>query len=372
MKRIVSAALAAVLAASSIALTSCSSGSTDLADYGDDNYKQYVTVGQYKGIEIERTQITVTQDDIDAEVREWLSGFADIEDMTASDVIALGDTVEVKFTGTVKEDSESYKAGYVFTTTGEKTSSVTIGSGAFIPGFEDALIGYHVGDEFEFDITLPEGYQNDPKLGGVLTTFKIEVVSGTHPNMPEYTDEFVAENTTYKTMADYEEYLRGVLTEQAEEDALVKDASAVWEKVMANSTVIKYPEPVVKARVESLKQEYTAFASANYQMTLEEYVQANNSTMEVFENSLRSQCELQVFEEMVLNYIIALEGITLTDAEYEEMAADYAADRNMSLEEFEQYYGVEEIRQSLIWDKTILFLVENSKPASTSGSSANE
>ena len=366
MMKLFKRSIALALAVVNIAvLAACSKQSANLDDY--DNLEDYVTVGDYIGVTIPRSVVTVDDDMVQNEVNIWLKQFATTRALTEDDETANLDTVRIQFDGYIDGEYDGWEDGEHFTSTEGNPSSVEIGSGGMIPGFESNLIGHKIGEEFEFDIVFPDGYKNNPALSNVNTRFVVKIESGTRPEMPEYTDALVAEKTEYSTIAEYEESIRTKLREEADEKQLQEEVTAVWTQVMENSKLIKYPEAVVDARFNATIEQAKSYAES-YDMTLEEYCKANNSTLDEFEAGVRAQCQTLVYEEMILRVIIDKEGITITDAEYEEGREQYAKDNGFADgAALEQYYdknniegksGREYITQSLVWDKTLLYLVE--------------
>ena len=349
---------AVLMAVTMLMLTACSENSTDLSDY---ELEKYVELCEYKGVKITRIPTKVDDDDIANAVDDLLDKYADTVDLTEDDVLQLYDTVVVKYVGNVKGEYEGLEDGEEIANTDDtkdKSDTFSIGRGGYIPGFEDEMIGRHPGESFEFDIVFPKGYKNRPALGGATVTFKIEVVSATRDVQPEYTDEFVAEKTEYKTIAEYEEHLMEVLKAAAEEEELMKEIADVWEYVMDHSSAVRYPEAVVEAQKNDYMDTLNA-AAKSYNVTVEDIVKMQfGMTMSEFENALDAQCRRYVFEQMVLGVIIEREGITISDAEYTEGLADYAKKNNMDAAKFEAEYGEKTIRESLLWDKVLMFLLE--------------
>ena len=359
MKKHIAFALAFIMTAMSFALTACSKKSTELDDYDLDDY---VNVCEYRGVKIPSTVITVDDDDVATEVNKWLKTFADTVDLKEGDVVQLNDTVKITYHGYIKGEYENlaWGDGEEFTKN-ESGYDLGIGSGSFIPGFETSLIGYHIGEEYEFDIKFPDTYKKNPDLEGVTVTFKGEIKSGKRDVLPEYTDAFVAEKTDYNTIKDYEAYIMTELRAAADEKETLEEVAAVWTYIMDKSSVIKYPEAVVEARVEEAKETYRLYAES-LGSTLDELVASENMSMDSFEAYLKGECEQLVFEEMVLKVIIDREGMSISDAEYVDGLADYAKDNGFSTPQAcEEYYGEDVIRESLLWDKVFLFLVEKAE-----------
>lgn len=354
MKRIVSLVLFAVVIMSSMLMTSCGK-STELEDY---DLEKYITLGQYKGLKISETVISVTDDDVADVVDDFLDEFADTVELGESDTVQNGDTVKITYTGKINGEYDDFENGEVFTE--EKDGyELLIGSGSFIDGFESNLIGLSVGEEKEFDIVFPSDYKNNESLRGVKTTFTVKILSGERDVYPEYTDEFVAENTDFETIEEFEANIREELREEADEDELIAEIQEIWEQIVANTTVIKYPQAVVDAQIDEVVNEYKAYAEY-YSLTFEELLTNYYGTTEdEFMLEVEAECELYVKEEMILRRIVELENISISDEEYAEGAAQYASDNGFTdAAAIEEYYGADVIKESLLWDKVLLYLVE--------------
>ncbi len=356
MKKIIAIVMAAVITGMALLMTSCSENSTNLEDYDLD---KYVNLCEYKGVEITRRTIVVGEDDVRAKVNEMLDGFAETVNLKESDVLQLKDTISVTYVGRINGEYEGWTNGQEFANTDDNADTFTIGSGGYIPGFEDKFIGYHPGDTYSFEITFPANYTKNPKLSGVNVTFSGTVKSATRNVQPEYTDAFVAENTDYDTIAEYEAHVLEELQAEADENEKLDEISAVWNKIMTESEAVKYPDAVVNARYEESMANFESVAKS-YSMSTEDLAKAMyNMTLDEFKTAMESQCKELVFEEMVLLMIIQRENITISDKEYTEGVADYAEKNGASdVSKFEEQYGEETLRQSLLWDKTLMFLLE--------------
>lgn len=354
MKKYIAFILTAVMLMSSLMLTSCES-STDLADY---NIDKYITLPEYKGVKITETVITVTKDDIADAVDDLLDEHAETVTLEETDTVQTGDVCKITYKGYINGTYDAFEDGELFT---EETSgySLTIGSNALIPGFEDGLIGAHPGDEVQIDLVFPEVYKNNPDLQNVRTAFVVDILEVERDIYPEYTDAFVAENTDYKTVEEYEAYLAVKLREDADDSELIAEIKDVWAWVVENTVVEKYPDAVVEAQKQEIIKSYTSYAEA-YSLTLEELLtQGYGTTEEKFLEEVEAECKQYVLEEMILRKIVELENITISDAEYAEGAEKYATDNGFTdAAALEEYYGEETIRESLLWDKVLTFLVE--------------
>lgn len=363
MKKYVSIMLLAAVLVSALLMTSCNK-STELEDY---DLEKYITIGQYKGIKISETVISVSDDDVADAVDDFLDGYADTVDLKSTDLIKKGDTVKITYKGTINGEYEAFENGELFTEQNEGYELV-IGSGKFIEGFEEKLIDSYPGAEVTFDITFPEKYTTNPDLEGVNTTFTVQILSAKRDVYPEYTDDFIAEKTEYETIEEFEAHLREELRAAADEDELVAEIQEVWEQIVKNTTVIKYPEAVVEAQIDEVVKTYEDYAEY-YGITFEELLTSYyGTTKDEFMVEVKAECELYVKEEMILRRIVELEDITITDAEYAEGAAQYAIDNGFAdAAAMEEYYGADVIKESLLWDKVLVYLVEvaDIQPAET-------
>ena len=212
MRKIITLLVTAAVTFVSLALTACSE-SEDIDDY---NWEKYVDICEYKGIAATRKQITITQDDIDDEIEDFLDELATEQELTEEDVFALGDTVNINYVGYVVGDYEKYKDGDKFTEYDDvKGYDLVLGSGKFISGFESGLIGHHVGEKVSVDVTFPTPYQNNPDLAGVNAMFVVTINSAKRDVLPEYNDELIAENTDFDTVEEFEAYLWDKLKAEA-------------------------------------------------------------------------------------------------------------------------------------------------------------
>ena len=173
-----------------LSLTGC--GSNEKAK----KYSKYVELGDYKGIEYTMDVAEVTDDQVNQQIDSFLDGLAETEEVTDR-AVEDGDTVNIDFTGT--KDGEEFEGG------SSEGYDLVIGSGSFIDGFEDGLIGHEIGDEVSLDLTFPEEYPQNEDLAGQDVNFKVTINSISVKNTPELTDKVVADNTDYDNVEDYKE-----------------------------------------------------------------------------------------------------------------------------------------------------------------------
>lgn len=369
MRKVITLLLAAAFTIVPLTLTACGE-SENIDDY---NWEKYVEICEYKGISATRKQITINQDDIDDEIEDFLDDLATEKKLTEEDVLALGDTVNINYVGYIVGDYEKYKDGEKFTEYDDvKGYDLTLGSGSFISGFESGLVGHHVGEKVSVEVTFPTPYKNNPDLEGVKALFLVTINSATRDILPEYNDELVAANTDYDTVEEFEAYLWEKLEAEAEEDELTNLVSDIWKYIVDNSTVKKYPDKVVESYKNNYIASYTNYAK-QYNLTLNDFLEKYlNTTKDEFEKQVTEQAKTYVVEEMLLRIIVKREGIKLTEDEFKTGAEKYAKDNGFEdAEALIEYYGEDTVRQSLLWDKVMLFLVDNANVTDAPDTSAN-
>ncbi len=379
MKKIISFALALLAASLLIALPSCGddgdADETDTETDADTTYEyvsptvlleydlsEYITLPEYMGISVTAETVTVTEDDIEDAINELLAEYTEgTVDLTEDDELMLGDTININYHGYINGECDAFEDGEEFTFyTTEGGYDLTLGSGAFIDGFEDALVGYHVGDEAEIYVTFPDVYANNPDLAGVDTRFVVAINSGTRDVYPDYTDDFIAENTEYATIEEYEAYLWESLTELADEETLTNAKQAVWNAVVDGTTLIKLPDELLQSEINETVSMYTSYAEY-YGMTLDSFLSTfYGITEDEFLSEVTEECEETVFQEMIIFAISKLEGVELTDEEYEAGLESLAESYSYtSADDFESDYGEDIIAETLLFDKVADYLYEN-------------
>lgn len=300
---------------------------------GEKTASDYVTLGQYKGVEIDAIA-DVTEEAVETEL---VSRFRD--------TVQEGDTVNIDYSG--KKDDVAFEGG---TAQGQ---SLTIGSGAFIDGFEDGLIGVKVGDTVDLDLTFPDPYKNNPDLAGAAVVFTVTVNSINGIVGAEMTDEVITANTVYATVEEY----RAAVKEELQADIDSQKQSAIWEKVRANATIKGYPEEEVTEYVNDVTSYYQSMA-AYYGIDFATLLSANGLTEEQFKSDCEEAARQEIAKYMVLEAIAEAEGMTVSKEEVEEKIAEgmelLSADRETAVE----YYGGEDvIEEYLLYYKVLEMLL---------------
>ena len=309
----------------------------------------YIKLGEYKGIEVTVVPLTVTDADIETAVQSDLSANATTEDVTGR-AVETGDIVNMDFEGLL--DGVAFDGG---TATAQ---DLTIGSGAFIPGFEDQLIGAKTGDKLDVNVTFPADYQ-EATLAGKPVVFKVTVNSIKKSVVPELTEEYVKANTDFDTIDAYKKDIKDKLEATNEQTIQDTKANNVFSEIVDNST-ITLPQTLIDYYTADRNNYYTQTAAA-YGMDLAAFIAANGSTQEDFDAYIKSYAESLTKQELVLKAIIKAENMELTDAEYQEGVTKIVTENGYaSEEELLKTASEEQIKESLLWQKAMNFVIAQS------------
>ncbi len=299
-------------------------------------------LGNYKGVEVAKADLEVTDDEIQTEIDNLLASNPTYTKLDKT-VVEDGDWVNIDYVG--KLDGEAFEGG----TSPEGGYDLLIGSGSFIDGFEDGLIGKEVGTSFELPLTFPETYTPNPDLAGQDVVFEVTVNAIEEETTPEWNDEFVQANTEYDSVDAYMEGTRTSLQEQ-------KDSQKEYYVMQAivDDSEFACADSDIQSLVNTKTKQYESYASM-YGMELADFL----SAVGVSEDSLKEDAQFQVQCALVIDAIAKAENMTISDEEYqtglEDLAKQYSAD---SAEDFEEQYGKDEVVNSLLYDKVLDYVAE--------------
>lgn len=294
------------------------------------NYDIPVTLGNYKGIEVTAQTVSVEEAEIDGEMDALLEDYAYDEEITDR-TSRIGDLVDISYIGL--RDGVPFDKG-----SGSRT--FTLGSGSFIPGFEDEVVGMSSGETKSFDITFPENY-GDTELAGVEVTFQITLNSLSQTKYPELTDEFIAENTDYASIAEYREYIRGYLTDDKQLRADEEAKYDITMKLIEGTEFGGDIEKAIEDATEDYLQYYDYMASSLYGIdgpTFFKYIYGYDE--DAYHALLRSQAEYAIKLDNALKAIAHEENLEVTKEEFDKEFSEY----------FFDYYGYtseEEVYESV-------------------------
>ncbi len=312
--------------------------------------KPDVTLGQYKGVEVDRVEAEVTEAEVDAEIekeRETNSREIDVDDRPVQD----GDEVILDF--------EGFKDGVAFEGGKGEDYPLTIGSGSFIPGFEEQLIGAEIDKELEVNVTFPEDYQAED-LAGAAAVFKCTVKQIKVKELPDLDDEFASEVSEFDTMEEYREDVKKQLLEKKETEVKRAKENAVVDAVVANAGM-EIPAPMLEYQQRQMIEEF-AQRIQSQGLSFEQYLQFTNSTMSNMMDQVKPQAEQRIRSSLVLEAVAAAEQIEVTEDEYREELERMSKEYNMEVDAIETALGEggeKQVKEDLAINKAVQFLVEN-------------
>lgn len=319
-------------------------------DLGD--ISEYVELGEYRGIEVTAMDTEVTDEDVEAELKAQVENAAPAYEEVTEGTVAEGDVANIDFEG--KMDGEVFQGG-----TGSDFN-LTIGSGQFISGFEEGLVGKRIGDTVVLDLSFPEDYPPNPDFAGkpVEFTVKINYVQGDEISN-ELNDAFVERTTNgqYGTVDEYRAYMKKEMSESRVEDARVGKINGAWEKVEANATFKKEAEELIQYNYDSQLYQVESMVSA-YGMTIEEYVSAMGTTQEQFEKDIREYAEQSARWQLLVRAIVEAEGLEPTDEEYASGLERLAGETGSTAEALKSNYTEIMLRDILRQEAVQDFLEE--------------
>ncbi|HHY83508.1 MAG TPA: trigger factor [Clostridiales bacterium] len=320
----------------------------DLILTAEVDVKPEVELGQYKGIEIERVEYNVTDHDVEHQlehIREDNARWITVEDRAVQN----GDLVTLDYAGTI--DGEAFPGG-----TAEK-QTLEIGSGRFIPGFEEQLVGMKSSEEKDITVTFPEDYHAE-ELKGKEAVFHVKIHEIKEKELPVLDDEFAKDVSEFSTLEEYKADLRQKLQESAEERAKSQMENQLLEKI-TNNAKVDIPAVMVEREIDSMVRDMD-FRLRYSGLNLEKYLEMINTSMEDFRAQYKDNAYNRVKTQLVLEAITKKEGITVTDEdrekEYQKLAEQYKRD----VEDIKKAYGSnpEYIDDSILVQKTIDMLME--------------
>lgn len=311
--------------------------------------KPEVELGEYKGIEIEKVEYTVTDEDVEEQLeqmREQNARWISIEDRAVKE----GDRVTIDYTG--KIDNEEFEGGSA------ENASLEIGSNTFIPGFEEQVVGMNIGDSKEIEVTFPEDYHVE-ELQSKTAIFDIELKDIKEKELPELDDEFAKDISEFDTLDEYRADAKEKLEESAENQMKVEMENSLIEKIVDNADV-DIPDAMVDSEIDRNLNELD-FTLRYQGLNLEQYLTFTGTSLDAIRAQYKEQAYNTVKMRLVLEEICKVEEIEAEDAdvekEFEKMAEEYDRD----VEDVKKDFGanVEALKEHIKIQKTVDFLMDN-------------
>lgn len=303
-----------------------------------------VTLGQYKGLEVEKAEAAVTDAQVQAELDRMAQNVASTE--TLDRPAQMGDTANIDF--------EGFDNGVPFEGGKGENHDLKLGSGSFVPGFEEQLVGMSAGEEKDIDITFPEDYHAD--LAGKAVVFHVKLNKVTETVLPEQDDEFAKDVSEFDTLEELKNDIRTKALEQSQKQIDSAFEQACVEKAAENATV-DMPKALVEAELDNQMERF-AYQLQMSGYSVEEYVKMMGGDMNGMRNAFRPNAEKQAKVNVTLAKIVETEGITVSEeditAEYESLASEHS----MELDKVKSMVPESEIKTSLETRKAVRLIVD--------------
>ena len=316
--------------------------------------KPEVTLGQYKGVEVEKADASVSAEDVEAElkkVQEQNARLLTVEDRGVED----GDQTVIDFEGFV--DGKGFEGGKA------EDYPLTIGSHSFIDTFEEQLIGKKIGEECEVNVTFPTEY-HAADLAGKPATFKVTVKEIKVKELPELNDEFESEVSEFDTLDEYKKDVEKKLAEKKEIEANSKNEDAVVAKVVENATM-EIPDKMIDAQAENMVQDM-ARRMQSQGLSLDMYLKYTGMTVEQMKEQARPDAEKRIRTRLVLEAVAKAENIQISDEKVDEEVAKMAEAYKMEVEKLKSYMSesdVKQMKEDLAVQQAVDLLVAEAKLA---------
>ncbi len=304
-----------------------------------------VTLGDYKGLEVEKAEATVSDEQVEAELNRMAQNVASTE--TVERAAQMGDTANIDF--------EGFDNGVAFDGGKGDNFDLKLGSGSFVPGFEEQVVGMSAGEEKDIDITFPEDYHAD--LAGKPVVFHVKLNKVTVTNVPALDDEFAKDVSEFESLEELKADIRAKALEKAQKQIDSAFEQACVDKAAENTTV-DMPASLVELELDNQMERF-AYQLQMSGYSVEQYAKMMGGDLSTMRNAFRPAAEKQAKANVTLAKIVEVEGITVTDedidAEFEEMAKQY----EMEVDKIKSMVPVEELKTNLETRKAVKAIVDS-------------
>lgn len=322
--------------------------------YSGYDFSQYIKVGEYKGLEYEKIEVSVSEDEIEAEIENRRK--AAVETVSVEEgIVEDGDIINVTFEG--KIDGETFEGG------SSDSYDITVGTTPMIDGFVEGLVGCDVGETVTLDLKFPEDYGKE-ELNGKDVVFTVTINSKKMEEIPAYDLDFVKNNSEYESLDAYEAAIEEELLTEKREEAETDVQGELWEQIVNTSELIAYPDEKDELTDLTLKSFQTSAQNAGKEWSV--YLEELGYTEDELMNQITSYAETKVFQELIIYAIADAEGLEVTNDEYEDYMYDVLKQSGYDEITFEQYYGTtieeycqqEGLRASMLLNKVMEKVME--------------
>ena len=307
-----------------------------------------VTLGEYKGIEVPKETVSISKAEVDAELARMQERNARIE--TVDREAKTGDTVVLDFEGFV--DGKPFDGGKA------EGYTLTLGSGAFIPGFEDQLVGLKAGDEKDVVVTFPENYTKE--LAGKEATFKCKIHEVKETIKPELDDEFAKDVSEFDTLAALKKSIKADLAAKRQE-AVDRDFENEAVVLAGKNMTCNIPACMIDEQVDKHLEQF-AYQLQSQGMKMDDYLKMIGGDVKGMRDSMRPMAEQTVRSNILLSEIVHQENLDVTEEEVEEELKKMAEQYKMELDKIKEMVDVEAVKSDLKGRKAVKLIVDNAKP----------
>lgn len=329
----------AFIITATLILTGCGKSKTPY----DFDLSQYITPAKFPQVEYKNSDMKKY---IDEQIEELCSDNAEDKEVTDR-AVKKGDIVNIDYSGAINVTEENPE-GEVFDGGTDTGHNLTIGSNAFISGFEDGLIGKNTGEEVKLNLKFPESYENNPDLAGKPVVFTVKINKITENVVPEFSDEIAKKDGAESAEAYREEKKKEYLTNN------------IWNKVIEGSTVIELPRDEVREYYNTLVKRYETMAASNGMMIEDMIAFFGYNNIDSFLNAMYSDAAAQIKEEMVVYSLVRSNNITISEEEYQTKGLAVAQENgHQSLEDLEETAERKYIEYEIYKDILIEMAIEN-------------
>ena len=304
-----------------------------------------VTLGQYKGLEVEKAAVEVTDAQVEAELNRMQQNVASTE--TVEKAAEMGDTANIDF--------EGFDNGVAFEGGKGENFDLKLGSGQFVPGFEEQVVGMTAGEEKDINITFPEDYTAD--LAGKPVVFHVKLNKVTVTTLPELDDEFAKDVSEFETLEELKADIRAKALETAEKNAQAAFENAAVEKAAENTTV-DMPKALVEAELDTQMERF-AYQLQMSGYSMDQYAKMMGGDMTTMRNAFRPQAEKQAKLSVTLEKIVEVEGLAVTEEEIEAECETLAKQYELEVAKIKEMVPMNELTESLKVRKATKLIVDS-------------
>ena len=304
-----------------------------------------VTLGQYKGLEVEKAEVSVSDEQVNAELERMAKNVASTE--TVEREAQMGDTANIDF--------EGFDQGVPFDGGKGDNFDLKLGSGQFVPGFEEQIVGMNIGEEKDIDITFPENYHEG--LAGKAVVFHVKLNKLTTTNVPAIDDELAKDVSEFETLEELKADIRAKALENAQKKADADFEKACLEAAAANVTV-EMPKAMIEAELDNQMERF-AYQLQMSGYSVEQYAKMMGGDMNTMRNAFRPAAEKQALSNVTLTAIVEAEGLTVSDEEIEAEYAEMAKSYEMEVEKIKTMVTVAEVKDNLETRKAVKVIVDS-------------